>query len=127
MPIQTANPLKIKKENTADLTILCKDKNGVALTTLAILTEAIFQVRDIKTGVVVIDKRLSIPGEIGDIDVPSDGYLTIFLSPIDTNITPKRYYFGLELQWGSNDIYELNLYVDGRESDLFEITQDVVR
>ena len=126
MPIQTANPLKIKKENTAELTILCKDKNGVVLTTLAALTEAIFQVRDIKTGVVIIDKRLSVPGEL-DIDVPSAGYVTIYLLPADTNVTPKRYYFALELQWGSNDIYELNLLVDGRESDLFEITQDVVR
>lgn len=112
----------IKKGNTAVQDILIKDADGVAVTTLDDADEIKFHIKLLETGVELIEKTV---GAGIEIDTPSEGYLRLTLSATDTNQTPKIYYMGLQITWGT-EVREVNLQVDGIETEKLKIIQDIV-
>ena len=54
------------------------------------------------------------------------GKLRITLDPEDTEIAVEKYFCGLQIKFDANTVYEVNLTVDGRETDIFRIEQDIV-
>ena len=54
------------------------------------------------------------------------GKIRLTLDPEDTEIAVEQYFCGLQIKFDANTIYEVNLTVDGRETDIFRIEQDIV-
>lgn len=113
---------KVKKGNTAVQDIPIKDKDGDLVTTLATATEIKFQIKELETGVALVEKTVAAGIEV---DTPSEGYLRLTLSAVDTNQTPKIYYMGLQIKWAT-ETREVILKVDSTETEKLEITQDIV-
>lgn len=115
----------VKKGNTSVQEILIKDKKGEIVTTLGVAEYIKFQVKKTKTATaVVIEKTVAGGGIV--VDPAANGYLTITLTPTDTLIDPQMYVMGLEIKWTAVNLYEVTMVVDGEESDVFEIEQDIV-
>jgi len=114
----------VKKGNTAILEILIKDKDGKPVTNLSEVVEAIFQVKESKS-----DTKEKIEALLDDgveMDTPSESYVRITLRPSQTNIAVGKYFMGLQLKWSADEISEINIEIDGVETDVFRIKQDVV-
>lgn len=54
------------------------------------------------------------------------GKLRITLDPEDSEIASGKYFCGLQIKFNADTIYEVNLTVDDRETDIFRIEQDIV-
>jgi len=54
------------------------------------------------------------------------GKLRITLDPEDTEIAVRQYFCGLQIKFDASTVYECDLTVDGRETDIFKIKQDIV-
>lgn len=113
----------IKKGNTAVQDILIKDEDGTTVTTLATATEIKFHIKELETGVALVEKTV---GDGIEVDTPSEGYLRLTLLPADTNQTPKTYYMGLQIKWGAANVKEVILKVDGIATEKLTIAQDIV-
>ena len=116
---------RVKKGNTSIQDIPIYDKKDALITNLDEATEIVFQVKDTKfSETPAIEKTLS-AFEI-DVDTPLAGYLRLLLTPEDTDIAVGKYYMGLQITWSATLVYEVRMYIDDREVNSFEITQDVV-
>ena len=113
----------IKKGNTDVHDIAIYDKNGVLLTTLATASAIKFQIKATEDGVALVSKTLASGIEV---DTPSTGYLRITLTASDTTQTPGTYFMGLQITWPSGEVREVAMEVDGVETEMVQIAQDVV-
>ena len=114
---------KVKQGNTSIQDFLCYDRDGVALTTLAATTAIVFEVKTDKDKAAIIQKSKGAGCEVNN---PSTGYVRVTLVPTDTEIAIGDYFMGLQLTWGADLVYDLVLKIDNVESELFQITKDVV-
>ena len=115
----------VKQGNTAIQDVLIKDKDGNAVTNLDTATELKFQVKKKRTDSVALIEKTKADG-ISVLTGDDLGKLRITLDPEDTEIAVEKYFCGLQIKFDANTIYEVNLTVDGRETDIFRIVQDVV-
>ena len=115
----------VKKNNTAILEVEIKDKDGKAIPNLSEVTEAKFQVKESKKPDAV-KKIEALLGDGVDMNTPSESYVRITLRPSQTSIAVGKYFMGLQLKWDDITIYEVDLTIDGVETDVFRITQDMV-
>jgi len=117
---------RVKKGNTSVQEILIKDRDGNNVANLAVATHIKFQVKETKTvAATKIEKTKEVGGGIA-VDTPSEGYLQITLEPTDTNLPPRKYYMGLEIKWSDTVLYEVTMMADGKETEVFEIEQDIM-
>jgi len=114
----------VKKGNTSIQEILIQDKDGNNVINLATAIYIKFQVKQTKTTTTVLIEKTMLDGIA--VDAPSEGYLRITLKPTDTNLTPKKYYMGLEIKWSDTLLYEVTMVADGTETETFEVEQDIV-
>lgn len=115
----------VKKGNTSIQDVEVNDKDGAPVTNMADATDIDFQVKIAKedeTPKITKTKDDGITVLTGD-DL---GKLRITLLPEDTEIEVRKYFMGLQICWDANTIYEVDLTIDGEETDVFRITQDVV-
>lgn len=113
---------EVKKGNTAVQDISVKDKDGDLVSNLADADEIKFQIKLLETGSALVEKTV---GSGIEVNTPSTGYLRLTLSATDTNQTPKTYYMGLQITWGT-EVREVNLKVDSVETEKLKIVQDIV-
>lgn len=115
----------VKKGNTAVQDVEIKDKDGNAVTNMADATDIDFQVKIAKE-----DETPKIAKTKGDgitVLTGADlGKLRITLIPEDTEIDVKSYFMGLQIKWSAVLVYEVDLTIDGVETDVLRIVQDVV-
>ena len=114
----------VKKGNTSVQEILIQDKDGNNVTNLAAASWIKFQVKETKTTDVVPIEKTKDDGIA--VDTPEEGYLQITLEPVDTDIDPQLYVMALEIKWSDTVLYEVTMVADGEETEVFEITQDIV-
>lgn len=112
----------IKKGNTAVQDILIKDADGDTVDNLAAADEIKFQIKELETGVALVEKTV---GAGIEVDTPSEGYLRLTLSAANTNLTPKNYKMGLQITWGA-EVREVNIQADSVETERLTIIQDIV-
>jgi len=117
---------EVKKGNKSVKAFLIKDEDNNIIQNLASAVTIKWQVKkNEKDAVALIEKT---KGSGIEVDQPSTGYLRItVLSTDSAGLDVKKYYQGLEIDWGSGSTYEVYLYIDGRLTETFEITQDIVR
>jgi len=116
----------VKKGNTAIQTIPITDENGDAVKDMGDATAIKFQVKEGKrdeTAKIAKTKDDGIEVLTGD-DL---GKLKITLKPADNNIDVKSYFMGLQIEWSADKQYEVDITVDGKETDVFRIEQDVIQ
>jgi len=116
---------KVIKGNTSIQEIEVNDKDGIAVPNMADATDIDFQIKIAKLdedSVIAKTKGNGIEVLTGD-DL---GTLRITLWPEDTEIEVRKYFMGLQLKWDAITIYEVDLTIDGVETDVFRITQDMV-
>lgn len=116
----------VKKGNTSQQDFEIQDKNGVAVTDLDSAISIKFQVKDKgkEEGSPLISKT---DGDGIEVDTPTPGCLQITLLPSDTNIRPgERYVMGCEIEWGSDEKYEVYMFLNGRETSQFIVLGDVI-
>ena len=115
----------VKKGNTSIQEIEINDKDGNPVENMADAIDIDFQIKIAKLdeeSVIAKTKGAGIEVLTGD-DL---GKLRITLLPADTEIKVKKYFMGLQLRWDDITIYEVDLTIDGVETDVFRITQDMV-
>ena len=115
--------IRIKEKNTAVLDILVKDKDGVTATNLANATAISFVIANPLTNVALVTKTLSSGIAV---NTPSTGYVRVTLTPTDTTQTPMRYNMALQITWSPTDVYEVNIDVDGIETQNLTIEGDII-
>jgi len=116
---------KVIKGNTSIQEVEVNDKDGAPVTNMADATDIDFQIKIAKLdeeSVIAKTKGAGIEVLTGD-DL---GKLRITLLPADTEIAVKKYFMALQLKWDAITIYEVDLTIDGVETDVFRITQDMV-
>ena len=116
----------IKKGNTAVQDIPIRDADGDLVATLALAEEIKFHIKVLETGVALVEK---IEGDGIEVDTPSAGYLRLTLTATETDQTPKTYYMGLQITWGSglgSEVREVILKVGGIATEKLKIIQDIV-
>lgn len=115
----------VKKGNKAVLEILCKDKDGNVITTLAATSAIKFHVKERKT--IATTKISKTKGSGIEVNLPSQGYLRVSLLPAETNaLVAGDYYMGCQIEWSATEIYEIDMYIGNYETDILEIVQDIV-
>jgi len=115
----------VKRGNTSVQDVLVKDKDGNLITDLADAQTIVFQVKEKKPN--TTPKITKTKGDGIQVNIPSTGYLRITLLPSETNLTVKKYFMGLEIKWSADVIYETIIEINGIETDVFRIRQDVVK
>lgn len=114
----------VKKGNTAILDVEIKDKEGDLVTDLADVTEAKFHVKESKSST---EKKIEVVlGDGVDMNVPSVGYVRITLRPSHTSIDVEKYFMGLQLKWSADEVSEVDIKIDGVETDVFRVRQETV-
>jgi len=112
----------IKKGNSVVLTIAVRDGNKELLDNLTSATSILFMVKQNKTDP---DSSAIISKSVGNgitINDPSLGYVSIVLNPTDTDQNTGDYYMALQLEWGAELHYEIDL-----SDETFTINQDIIR
>lgn len=115
----------VKKGNTVIQDVSILDKDGNAVTNLASAETIKFQVKRKRTDsdtLIAKTKGNGIEVLTGD-DL---GKLRITLDPEDTEMAVGEYFCGLQIEFDEDTIYEVNLTIDGRETERFKVVQDVV-
>lgn len=114
----------VKKGNTAILDVEIKDKDDKPVTDLDKVVEAKFHVKESKLDT---EKKIEVVlGDGIDMDTPSESYARITLRPTHTNIDVMKYFMGLQLKWSDGEVWEVDIEIDGVETDVFRIKQDTV-
>jgi len=118
------NRWKVKQGNTSRQEFPVYDKKGVLIPNLSEASEIKFVVkRDVDSAEALITKTV----DSGiSVDTPLEGWLEIALLPSDTEAEVRRYVMGLQIIWSVEEKWETIMEIGGRESDIFEITKDVV-
>jgi len=115
---------QVKRGNTAIQDILIQDKDGVTVSNLNEATEAKFQIKDSKASTSAkVEKTL---GAGIEVDTPNAGYLRLTLLPADTALVIKDYVMALQIKWSADEIWEIDIEIDGDVTDVFEIIQDII-
>lgn len=116
----------VKKGNTSQQDFEIQDKNGNAVTDLASAISIKFQVKELgeEEGSPLISKT-ELAGI--EVDTPTTGCLRITLLPSDTDIRPgERYVMGCEIEWGSDEKYEVYMFLKGKETSQFIVKEGVI-
>lgn len=116
----------VKKGNTSQQDFEIQDKHGNAVTDLASAVSIKFQVKELgeEEGSPLISKT-ELDGI--EVDTPTVGCLRITLLPSDTGIrVGERYVMGCEIEWGSDEKYEVYMYLNGKETNKFIVKEGVV-
>ena len=116
----------VKTGNTSQQDFEIQNKYGVAVKDLASAASIRFQVKERgkEKGSPIISKSL---GDGIEVDTPTLGCLQITLLPSDTAIRPgERYVMGCGVEWGSDEKYEVYMYLNGKETNKFIVEGNVV-
>lgn len=115
----------IKKGNTAILEAELEDQDGNAITDLNLVTEAKFQVKEEKDSATV---KLEVTlGDGVEVNQPSTSWVRITLSPAQTKVlSAKSYFMGLQLKWSDGEIYEPDIKISDKLTEILRVKQDVV-
>ncbi|MBA7659174.1 hypothetical protein ES703_67147 [subsurface metagenome] len=116
----------VKTGNTSQQDFEIQDKNGKAVIDLASAVFIKFQVKrkGEEKGSPIISKVL---GDGIEVDTPTLGCLRITLLPSDTSIRPgERYIMGCEINWGSDENYEVFMFLNGKETNQFVVVESVI-
>lgn len=113
----------VKEGNRNVQEILILDRKGEVVNDLDEAEKVKFQVRTKDRSRIIIEKTKD------DIKInkPEKGYLRIVLLPDDTKGQVGLYVMGLEIHWSDKLIYECYLEIDGQETEIFEILENVIR
>ena len=113
----------ILKGNTAVQDIPVTDQNGDLVQDLADAEEIKFEIKLDKTKDALVTKTKDDGIEVNK---PETGYLRLTLTPDDTDLSPKRYVFALQITWSASRIYEIAFSVDGINTNILRIEQDII-
>jgi hypothetical protein len=118
---------ELTKGNTSIQEIAISDKDGNLVTNLADATEIKFQVKKSKTAESYLIQKTKGNG-IEVLTGDSLGKLRITIVPSDTKNMDAgwMYYMGLEITWDENTSYEIELSIDGIETNQLIVKQDIV-
>jgi len=120
------NAWVVREGNTSQQDFEIQDKNGNAVTDLASAASIKFQVKEKgkEKGSPLISKKV---GDGIEIDTPIVGSLRITLLPSDTAIrVGERYVMGCEINWGSDENYEVYVFLNGKETNQFVVKRNVI-
>jgi len=118
--------MKVKRGNEKRFTITIKDTAGDVLTDLADADSILLLVKSNKTDADV-DAVISKSDTDMDADQLLLGIVDFTLSSSDTDIAPDSYFVGLQINYSSTRMIEIDLYEDGKGTTNFTVTQDIVR
>jgi len=117
--------LSIKKGNTSNIEIPIYDKDGILVSNLAAATDIVFQVKKREKQAVADIEKTKGAGIAAD--SPQVGWLTITLVPTDSaSLDVGKYYCGIQITWSASNQYEVRIFADKKETESFEIEQDIV-
>ena len=120
---------RVKKGNKAVRDILIIDSKGETAENLDEAATIIFQIKKNKTDAVALLEKTKEAGEGITILTGDDlGKLRITLLPADTTaLGIGEFFMGLQIKWGTTDIYEVQISIDDVESENFIVIQDIVQ
>lgn len=101
--------------------------DGSLVSTLVDATRIVFAVKEDRDDV-DSDSVIFLEWNTGDIETtikrndPEDGWVRVELNSSTMSISPRKYYFALQVEWGSDNRQEF-IYGDG----ILEIRPDVIR
>jgi hypothetical protein len=116
--------MQVKKGNRLRFWTYLKDENGNVLTNLTSAAAMFFQ---IKTSPTASTPTLNISLTEMEIDTPTIGAVRITLSPTQTAaLTITTYYKGFQIQWGTDNIQEPDLFENYKVNNEFKVLQNIV-
>lgn len=115
----------IKKGSTAILETLIEDQDGNAVTDLAQVIEAKFQVKEEKESATV---KLEVTlGDGIEVNTPNTSWVSVTLSPTQTaGLSAKSYFMGLQLKWSDGEIYEPDIKIKDKLTEILRVKRDIV-
>jgi len=119
--------MRLKLGNTVTLQFPVKDSTGNLIINLntAVAVKFLIKINPTDTDLeAIISKTL---GSGITVDDPSLGYIKVEIESNDfLNVSAGDYYFGLQVEFPSSKIYELDVIDNDCPSNLVSIVQDVV-
>jgi hypothetical protein len=120
--------LKIKKGNKAVLKISIVDSDNATVTNLATASAIYYMIKENETD---LNANAILTKTVGSgivVDSPSQGDLSITISPADTeNLNPGTFYHAIQIEYSASDIQEINLKYYGQDAEKIKIEQDIIR
>ena len=115
-------------QNKLTLVFPLVDQDGAVISNLATASNVFFMIKNKKTDP---DAQAVVSKSIGSgvtIDSPVTGSVTVVIDSPDTDgITPKTYYFALQINYTVNNIQEVYLTEGGKALDTITFSQDIIR